>query len=288
LYDILFISTFIENDYIDKMIGSVCGSDKDVRIALLIVDQTNKGVTISTDSNPNITVALIPSDRLGLSAARNVAIRYAKENGIRSRYVLFPDDDSAFDNIFFDNFRTVTADGGNWIFPVYETGSKNEYRPFRLIEGQPVEKKHFDCALSYNMLITYETLMTVDHFDEKLGVGAKYGSTEDHEFFLRAVQYETFRFTRRLCNYHPAKGDLFRNCTLSKTVKRQISYSKGYYYVLAQYGLYGKAVGTIFRALLASVYFLARGEWKRGISQGCAFFARIWYFVYFTLNRSVR
>jgi hypothetical protein len=43
--------------------------------------------------------------KMGLSKARNIALKYLLDNILSAEYIMFPDDDSSFDSVFFDNFQ---------------------------------------------------------------------------------------------------------------------------------------------------------------------------------------
>lgn len=46
---------------------------------------------------------------------------------------------------------------------------------------------NYQNAMSVNMIIQYDHFIEIGFFDERMGVGAKYGAGEDGDFFLESV-----------------------------------------------------------------------------------------------------
>lgn len=283
-YDLVMVVTFIDNQSICSMLKSVIDSNHNTQVLIVLVNQLD--IPISIDSlNKNVHVeSIYPKCALSLSGARNIAIKYIKDNKIKFNHIMFPDDDSTFDKTFFESFKDVIESNKNYIISVYNANTKDYYRPFKLQDNQILEKKDFKSAISVNMILAYETLLKTGEFDESLGIGTRLGSAEDLDYYIRACSITHFRFASRIYNYHPSAKSLFDSAGLVKLLNRSVSYSRGYIYVMFRHKLFWESFNIVVRALLASGYFLVKLQFKRSIVNFLTFFIRLTHFVYFLMN----
>ena len=283
-YDLIMVVTFIDNQSIGCMLKSVINSNHNIQVLIILVNQLDIPLTID---NPNENVhikSIYPKCALSLSRARNTAIKYIKRNKIKSYHVMFPDDDSTFDKTFFEVFTDVVKLNNSYVIAVHNTNTKDYYRPFKFQVNQRLKKSDFKAAISVNMIMAYESLFRIGEFDESLGVGTRFGSAEDVDYYIRACSITDFRFSSRIYNYHPSTNFLFNNTSFMKLLNRSILYSRGYMYVMFRHKLFWEAFNIVVRALLASGYFLVKLQLKRSIVNFLAFFTRQAHFLYFIFN----
>jgi hypothetical protein len=248
LYDIVFVSTFIDRKNIDHLIWTVVDNNQILSIFFIIINQTKSELILP--SSTLIDFHQINTERLSLSKARNIGINYLMQNNIHFEHIMFPDDDTTFSDIFFNRYKDYISSNENYLIDVYCFGSNNLFKPLKHIEGEFLNKKNFDAAMSVNMIISYKTLMQVGIFDERLGVGADYGAGEDGDYYIRCCNYATkFIYTKQLFNYHPASKDLFRTLTLKQIINRYNSYGRGVVFMLCKHHLYGEALIVCIRAI---------------------------------------
>jgi len=284
VYDLIMIVTFIDNQSIGCMLKSVINSNQNIKALIILVNQLDILIDID-NANEHVHIKCIypQNGLLSLSRARNIALEYIKNNKIISHHVMFPDDDSTFDNTFFDVFRDAIKVDHNYVIGVYNAGTR-DYYSYKLKNNQKLTKKDFKAAISVNMVIAYETLFKIGKFDESLGVGTRFGSAEDHDYYLRACNVTCFQASSKIFNYHPSANTLYDNYSLIDLLSRGLSYSRGYIYVMFRHKLFGAALGIVTRALCASGYFLVKLQFKRCVANFVIFFIRLYHFVYFLSN----
>ena len=106
------------------------------------------------------------------------------------------------------------------------------------------------------MLIKKSVYNAVGGFDEDLGIGAKYHSTEDYNLFLEVNKNSDFYYYNDAHVYHLlgfAKKNLL---SYKETKSKFLSYSVGYIYVLMKHKMYRKALFSSMKAFGAIFYYL--------------------------------
>ncbi|MCL1868505.1 MAG: hypothetical protein FWF72_06125, partial [Paludibacter sp.] len=118
-FDIAYITTFINTDYIYKLIDSIIINNKTIKTMLIVVNQTKQFLNLEKYSNSNNVIVELQTEKQSLSKARNVGIECLIEHEFDVRYVSFPDDDSSFDVNFFEKFNNIIIDNNNYLIDVY-------------------------------------------------------------------------------------------------------------------------------------------------------------------------
>lgn len=285
-FDIIFISTFINHLYINKLIESISSSNRDVKVFLFLINQTTDLVDTIDFNSDFISIKQIMSDRISLSSARNIGLKYIIENQIKAKYVLFPDDDSTFDKHFFNDFSKIKVEeGNNFLIDVYGENSTELYIKNNLLDGELVKDNKSHIAMSVNMLINMDTIEKVGFFDEKMGVGAKYGAGEDIDYFLRCVASSgPFTYNKSLWNFHPKFESKHHNLKMRALINKYKNYGRGVVYLYVKNRLYVVAIKACFSALFGSFVAFLNFDFKLALARFYAFFVRSNTFVMLILG----
>jgi len=277
------IATNQDNLNIYNLIKSIDYNVKTNKHLLIIINQGTE--LILNFSNPYLTIKTIQETKISLSKARNIALKYLLENSISSEYIMFPDDDSSFDSVFFENFQAILGSKKNYITPIFATGSKELYFGEKTEENTIITAKDHQLIGSPNQIICYNRLKNTLSFNEDLGVGAKYGSCEDFDLFIRLnILGEKFVFTNQLYNYHPRKVAAYKDVQLQTIVKRFKNYSSGFAFVIFKYKLFNLIPEYLIRTIGACVIFALKFQLKLSMAYFLQFFIRIRLLINFLIN----
>lgn len=280
-YDLIFITTHQSNLYIYNLLDSI----KSVEELKLFVVVLSQGIELDVFNYKSIfDIEVVSVNKMSLSKARNIGLDFLKKNNILANFIMFPDDDTVFDELFFKNFTFLKESEISFIIPIYELMSspKKLYMGEILDEGTIVKEIDHHLIGSPNQVIRYSKNSDVLYFDEKLGVGALYGSCEDYDLFIRLNRAgEEFLFTSQLYNFHPKKTDIYINMNLAQILKRFKNYSAGFCYIIFKYNLKKFIFMYLFRTLAASGYFLLKLNFKLSYAYLMQFFFRVFLIVKF-------
>lgn len=254
---------------------------------LIFVDQ-NKCFVKNHDSL-KFDCKIIESELISLSKARNTALNFLIENEIESEFIMFPDDDSTFDKTFFQKFNKVEFKSNiNYITPIYNVGTFDTYIGYKDCNFKLLTEKNVAVVGSPNQILNYQSFKSLIYFDTKLGVGADYGSSEDHDLFYKLLQNgATYVYTQIVYSFHPKKTNNYQNVSLRKIIDRFSNYSKGFAYVNFKYGIFYHFPEYLYRTFLASIFFLIKLRLKLSFAYLIQFFIRVYFLLYFTVNRKL-
>ena len=285
-YDITLVTTHQDTSEIFTLIESIEKSNKTISALLVIVSQESP-ITYES-KNSNFSVEFINEKKMGLSKARNIALKYLIINSISSKYIMFPDDDSSFDSLFFENFGSKLNSNQCFITPIYNDGTKELYFGKPTFNGKVITPLDHQLIGSPNQIILYDKFKNQIAFDEKLGVGALYGSSEDVDLFLKLFEMgERFIFTNDIYTYHPKKTSAYNDLALSKIILRFKNYSLGFGYIIFKYKLFSLIPEYLIRTFGAFILFFCRLNFKLSFAYLIQFFIRIKILFMFLLNKNL-
>jgi hypothetical protein len=281
--DLIFITTFSNRKVANSLIESLSFCNKKVRLLVILVSQNGERIEFSdTDYTKFIQITI--DTRVSLSNARNIAIRYLLENGIEANHYMFPDDDSLYDESFFLNYFNNIELNHCYLIDVYCTGTKELYKFNKGKNGQIVRSTDYEMVMSVNMVVDNNTFKFVGFFDEALGVGAKYGSGEDIDYFFRCIKIcNSFLYNKVLNNFHPKALDKFRYMNFIDLKFRYFNYGKGMIFVFYKHDLFYDALKCTIRALGGSLVCLFKFDFRMSFIYFLTFFSRISNLIYFFL-----
>lgn len=285
-YNLIFITTFINLDKVEIFLRSLA-YNQSLKLKVILVAQ--KGLTADIEKYQNeytsISIIEVPT-LLSLSKARNLGIDYVLVNEIKADYVMFPDDDSSFDSTFFTQFEEETKDNNPLIIDVYNENSKVRYIRHTLKHGSKLLCKHHYAVGSTNMVIPYKLFVSVGHFDELMGVGAKYGAGEDADYYIRIVQSGVlFLYDSNLYNFHPKVENKYKDLTFSQLLSRYKNYGMGAAYLYFKHKMYINSCLLCLKALVASLICLMKLDFKMMYVYFYAFMHRVKAVVRFTVYK---
>jgi hypothetical protein len=272
-YNLILITTHQDNLHVLKLIDSIDSNIINIKTLLVVVSQECK--IVYETKNPLLTIVFINELKMGLSKARNIALEYLSNNTISAEYIMFPDDDSSFDENFFLYFPSVLNSNKCYITPIYNEGSKDLYLGKILKDGCIIdENKHYLIG-SPNQIVLYEKFRQQILFNEELGVGGRLGSCEDYDHFIRLNRIGAkFYYFSKIYSFHPAKST--KNLlSLKDTKKRYKSYSPGFVYIIKRYKKYSFIPLFLLRPLGGSLIKIFGLNFKMANVYFSVFFYRI-------------
>lgn len=287
-YDLIMVTTFVDDKCVYKLIKSIADNNKEIEVLLILIIQTvplDRELISAYTSKINLII--VDTDKkLGISAARNIGIDYVKNNHLQFDFLMFPDDDTTFDNVFFKTFKSCIKPGNNYLIPIYNEGSFTPFKDLKIKKNGILSKNDFKYAGSPNIIVFNKVIQAGILFDEQLGVGGNFGSSEDVDFYLKSYATCPFLFTNKIYNFHPSREDKYKKMSYSEVIKRFRGYSSGYIYVMLKYKKYYPIFKILFTTFGASVLNLLKGNWKMCRAYLAQFFIRIQ--LVFQLSKQVK
>lgn len=273
-YDLVFITTFVNKEHIETLMASIINTNKSLNVLLLIICQNGHSILKHTTEYISTIYILLPN-MVGLSKARNIGLNYLYKQNIDYKYIMFPDDDSIFDESFFINFATYIR--GNTLIAVKASQDRQSYF-IKMPNKQLASFKDYKYAISVNMIVRKTCILEVGGFDEELGVGNYYGSGEDNDFFIRCNAIEPFTFSNELWNYHPLQKDNL-NLPLNKLILRYKSYGRGIVYMLIKHKMICSIMTVIIRGYCGCIYNILKLNFRMSYVYFLAANARLYTFI---------
>jgi GT2 family glycosyltransferase len=284
-FDLVFIVTFQDLDNIFNLIETINLNSK-LNLLTILINQSGSFISIFNTSYSSFIEIIV--DKNSLSFCRNVAVDYLLNNKIEFDHIMFPDDDTTFNNAFFDNFKSIVSLKRNYLLDVYNKGTSDLYVSNSLTDGTSITKNKFHIAMSVNMIISKQYFDSVLYFDEKLGVGAAFGSAEDTDYFLRIVNLSgNFIYTKQLYNFHPSPKNKYKKLKLNTLIIRFINYGNGILFALCKHKMYIASLLVCIRAIGGSILSLLRLNFKLSIAYFISFLFRCAFMFKLLLNKNV-
>ena len=286
IYDLIFITTFIKPGAIDRLLESL-QYNTTLDLCVVIVAQNGLSIDPTAYNNSFTTVYTTSiSDIVNSSRGRNIGIDYALKTGLRSKFVMFPVDDSSFDSIFFNNLLKI--DPAYCYVTDVRTSDKTGYvLKLTALDGQHIHASAWNKIGATNIIINFTTFLSTGYFDECMGVGALYGAGEDGDYFLRSLQFTNYYiYTKRIWSYHPSGSHRYKTMRLLEITNRFRNYGRGVVYMLCKHKMYSQAFKISFKALAGSLVMLFRLNLKMSFVYLTAFYVRLCFLLNILLHRS--
>ena len=210
----LILATLGRKDEIDYLLMSLKNQTYN-NFEVIIVDQNNNNILDDIIEKYRVFFPInhIKINEKGLSLARNVGIRYLN-NQIKDtdeEFILaFPDDDCEYTPTLLEDVKNSFEESKYSII----TGISVDKETNKISSGRWIKKKCeikcdniFMTAISITIFIKLKNEINL-YFDEKLGVGANYGSSEETDYIFRYLKlgYKALYIPEKIKVIHPNKG----------------------------------------------------------------------------------
>ena len=200
---ISLITTTLDGDFIQlKKLFDSLNRQSNIDFEVVFVNQTTSSIDCL---EYDFHIKEIASEKISLSKARNIAM--SKING---DIVGFPDDDCFYSVDAIDMISQAFNKHSNISFLF-----ANHINPATKISETCKSFKDNECINVYNIKLSNSITIFVKKndfidikYDENMGVGAMYGSSEEADYILQAIkQNKTGVFIEKIEIYHQAFGD---------------------------------------------------------------------------------
>jgi GT2 family glycosyltransferase len=150
------------------------------------------------------------SGTCGLSCARNIAIAFCSGTWLREvDYVAFVDDDLLYPDGLLARVALLFEQGADTALvagaygPTVDTVDRERFPDQRKTLGPDDALQHF---CSGGMYLRADVVAKIGWFDERFGVGGRFGSGEDADYGLRALNVGTALYDPGLIAIHEYKA----------------------------------------------------------------------------------
>jgi glycosyltransferase involved in cell wall biosynthesis len=199
---------------------------------------------------------------MGLSAARNVALRFVADENLEAHHILFPDDDTTFPVDFFTIYQEKVKPESAVLSRVCNVDDGKNYKPFPPENLFKQTKTLLPFVASVGLIIPQKTTQQVGLFDERLGAGAEWASSEDVDYFLRCTAFTSFDFVKELFTFHPSRFGKYASMEASAIKKRFVDYTRGYMFVMVRHRADHNLWFLPWRAFGGAAASFLKGEWR--------------------------
>lgn len=159
-------------------------------------------------------VVFIVDDGVGISRARNIAISESK-----GEWVLLLDDDVYVYPDLISKLQNISAIEALFYFGnIYKTGSNEHYLKFYATSSK-LGLFNYNRVCSVALVINRIVFRKIGLFDENLGAGCFFGSSEESDFILRAL-------LSKLCIRRIDDHDVFHD-QANPSLEKVESYARG-------------------------------------------------------------
>lgn len=183
---------------IDSLIRALRCTESTIAIELIIVDQSESYLDHSFPSSDRLHVLHVYSNRRGLSFNRNIGLEK-----VTGDWVMLMDSDCKVSENYFSCFEKLLQahpKTGHFIGRILDSGGGSPlFRKWPSAEQRMLKPMLWYFATSVNSIFRVEK--DSPRFDERFGLGARYGSSEDIDFFLRLKRKRLY--TPKLNIFHP-------------------------------------------------------------------------------------
>jgi Glycosyl transferase family 2 len=224
---------------------------QDERCDVVLVLRGPAAVSVSTVPE-NVTIHPVSAAlATTLSRARNLALTRARADGLLAACdaVAFPDDDCVYPPRTLHRVAEHLRTGAEMVCAVYGPGPGSVDWTRFPPSPQEVEIDLVMRSQSSNtMFLATRLVAALGAFDERFGLGARFGSAEDSDYMIRALAAGApATYDPRVLVLHPYKGH------------RHEAYFEGNVAVLAKHALgEGRTLGALLRRLAVGLVLLAR------------------------------
>lgn len=211
---------------IDSVIRALQRVESEIFVEFILIDQSDDSSDHSFPISNRLHLIHIHSHQKGLSLNRNIGLASASGD-----WVMIMDSDCTLSEDYFRDFTSLIQAHPGVSHFVGRILEPNRFSP--LFRKWPRGARRISKLMLWYYATSVNSLFRAEHdmprFDERFGLGARYGSCEDVDFFLRLSR--TCFYSPDLVVFHP---DFF-HATLPR--EKLASYSFGFGALCAKYAL---------------------------------------------------
>jgi hypothetical protein len=188
----LFITVSDESTASRAHLGALLASlERQLVAADLVLVMRGSEKAVAEADRGLVRVHPVPSPlTISLSRARNLGLEHARRLGLLQtcHQLALPDDDACYPDGLLVRIGTLLHDGIGVVCGPYapDRGSLDRRR-FPSTPERLTPRLVMRVASSNNLFFRTEVARAIGGFDERLGLGARYGASEDSDYVLRAL-----------------------------------------------------------------------------------------------------
>ncbi len=123
-YHLVLIVTCINDYYIEHMLNSVLENNHSITVLIIFINQSEHNFEFENLNNSKVEIRQLKKNTVSSSKARNAGIQYLLDNNIHFSHIMFPDDDSTFPDVFFNQYTQTIENDSNYLIDIYCLDSK--------------------------------------------------------------------------------------------------------------------------------------------------------------------
>lgn len=195
---------------------------------IVVVDQSDSNETSIIvnklkNSYPGLVIIYIHSKVKKLSNARNIGIKSASGD-----FFCIVDDDAEYDKNYLSTAKDILDKYNPSIISgvIYDSEKEKFFvEQMKFKEDSFLNiNEIFSICLSAGLVISRNIFNEIGGFDEKFGIGAIYGSSEESDLLVRAINKgEKIYFTKKLILFHRLPEEQINDTSILKSY----NYAKG-------------------------------------------------------------
>ncbi|WP_462164561.1 glycosyltransferase family 2 protein [Pseudoalteromonas xiamenensis] len=224
----LILTTVDKKKDVLKLFHTLARQSDDFKLRVLFADQSEdiNWNDIKNFESENLEIIHKKISKSSLSKARNIAVSL----GLKSDYIAFPDDDCWYkDSILSDVYEKFTSDTSLDVVctNVYDPDTKRYYGDRPVVNNVDVSFKNiFKYPISVGIFMKKSVFVaTGGRFDERFGVGAKFGSGEETLLIAQVISSGAkIQYFGEVKVFHPVLDSAFYD--ISKSYSYGVGFGK--------------------------------------------------------------
>lgn len=283
-FRLVLVVPYVDEKNILNFVDSLININS-IKCLVILVDMLAEPLHLEFNSENITMVKLNKFEKFNSSESRNIGLKYLQDKDIDYDFLMFPDDDTTFDESFHKNFEHLVL--GNYLLNLRCEKTLAKYANYKKKNLTAAGYQDVFFVGCVRFLFTRKLIEKVGLFDEKLGIGAQFGAGEDGDFFLRALQIEEIVYLEELYTIHPGPSLKYSKLSISDLNMRFKNYANGVIYMLIKHGLYRESIKIILKSFLAIFYYTLKFNFKMSFIYILVFFQRLKYFITHLRNKKV-
>jgi len=220
------LCTLHRDDYFERSIRSLFETEHhNIRFEVIVVDQ---GLSKSVEKIClSLGATYISTESRGLSLARNIGLQKCE-----GQFIALMDDDAYISDTYFKEYRAIIQQESTNNLDAFcgrILTIENPLKPFSRTQGVNVAEVSYgnvNVILSSALVIRKIAFGRVGNFDEDLGVGARWGGSEETDFICRLINGGgDVKYFPSLRIFHPEVN--YKSMRLREIIHKSYTYSLG-------------------------------------------------------------